>query len=131
MPLVWAHSEFIKLCCSRAKGYPVDRPVATWARYQGKRPDISHAIWGPRHHPRQISVNDQFSVVLRDRARIHWGHNGWLAVQDSMTSDTGLGVHRANLPLVGLKAGDTIQFTFYWLNQSIWEGKDYEVLLVD
>ncbi|MEN9438232.1 MAG: hypothetical protein RIR09_2887 [Pseudomonadota bacterium] len=131
MPLVWAHSEFIKLCCSRAKGYPVDRPVATWARYQGKRPDISHAIWGPRHHPRQISVNDQFSVVLRDRARIHWGHNGWLAVQDSMTSDTGLGVHRANLPFVGLKAGDTIQFTFYWLNQSIWEGKDYEVLLVD
>ena len=131
MPLVWAHSEFIKLCCSRAKGYPVDRPTATWARYQGKRPEISHAIWGPRHHPRQISVNDQFSVVLRERARIHWGHNGWLAVQDSMTGDTGLGVHRANLPLAGLKAGDTIQFTFYWLDQSVWEGEDYEVLLVD
>ena len=131
MPLVWAHSEFIKLCYSRVKGYPVDRPAATWARYAGKRPKLSHGLWGPLYRPRQISVGIPFSVVLHTPARVRWGSNGWQAIQDSLTSDTGLGVHRVTLPLAGLKAGDTLQFTFYWLNRQCWEGQDYDVQLVD
>lgn len=131
MPLVWAHSEFIKLCCSRAKGYPVDRPAATWSRYQGRRPEIFHTIWGPHYRPRHISVGDQFSLVLRAPARVHWGSNGWNTVRDSATRDTGLGVHRVDLPLAGLNAGDTVQFTFYWLDRDCWEGQDYEVQIVN
>lgn len=131
MPLVWAHSEFIKLCYSRANGYPVDRPAATWARYEGKRPEVFDALWGPRYRPRHIRVGDQFNVVLSNPARVHWGSNGWHAVQDSVTCDTGLGVHKAKLSLAGLYAGDTIQFTFFWLNQARWDGQDYEVQLID
>ncbi len=77
MPLVWAHSEFIKLCYSRALGYPVDRPVATWKRYQGKRPVIFHDIWGPSYRPRQIRQGNQFTIALRAHALVHWGINGW------------------------------------------------------
>ncbi|BAP88239.1 glucoamylase [Burkholderiales bacterium GJ-E10] len=131
MPLVWAHSEFIKLCYSRAKGYPVDRPAATWARYQGRRPELSHALWGPRFRPRHIRLGGQFSLVLRAPARVHWGNNGWNAVRDDDTRDTGLGVHRVDLPLAGLKAGDTVQFTFYWPGRDCWEGQDYEVQITD
>ncbi len=131
MPLVWAHGEFIKLCYSRARGYPVDRPAATWARYRGVRPEISHDIWGPRYRPRHIRAGNRFSLVLRAPARVHWGSNGWNAVRDSDTSDTGLGVHRVELPLTGLKAGDTVQFTFYWPERGCWEGRDYEVRIID
>jgi glucoamylase len=131
MPLVWAHSEFIKLCYSRVTGYPVDRPAATWTRYQGMRPEISHAIWGPHFRPRHIRLGDQFSLVLRDPARVHWGRNGWNSARDEDTRDTGLGVHRVDLPLAGLKAGDSVQFTFYWPDRDCWEGQDYEVQLID
>ena len=129
MPLVWAHGEFIKLCYSRALGYPVDRPVATWNRYQGKCPEISHDIWGPQYRPSYVRAGNQFTIALRAPARVHWGSNGWNDVLDSDTRDTGLGVYIAELPLAALQAGDTIQFTFYWLEQKSWEGRDYEVQL--
>jgi glucoamylase len=131
MPLVWAHGEFIKLCYSRALGYPVDRPVATWARYQGKRPKISHTIWGPRCRPRRVRLGDQFTIALRSPAQVHWGLNGWKTVRDSETRDMELGVYAVDLPLAGLNVGETVQFTFYWLDQKIWEGQDYEVQITD
>jgi glucoamylase len=129
MPLVWAHSEFIKLCYSRALGYPVDRPVNTWNRYRGKRPKITHEIWGPLYRPRHIKAGNKFSIALTAPALVHWGKNGWKNIQDSATRDTGLGVYLIELPLSGLVKGDSIQFTFYWQAQNTWEGRDYEVLV--
>jgi len=131
MPLVWAHAEFIKLCYSRALGHPVDRPVATWNRYRGMRPKIDYDIWGPSYRPRRLRTGNAFSVALKAPARVHWGVNGWKETQDIDTRDTGLGVHVADLPVTGLAAGETIQFTFCWLDTESWEGQDYEVLLTD
>ncbi len=131
MPLVWAHAEFIKLCFSRALGYPVDRPVATWKRYQGVSPKLSHSVWGPRYRPQRMRSGNQFSLALRASASVHWGINGWKDVKDSNTQDTGLGVHIVELPLSDLKVGETFQFTFYWLNQKTWEGQNYEVQIIE
>lgn len=131
MPLVWAHSEFIKLCYSRALGYPIDRPVATWKRYKGMRPEITRELWGPRYHPRHVRSGNILTVALKTPARVHWGINAWTDVQDTDTRDTGLDVYVADLPISGLKAGETVQFTFYWLNKEIWENTEYEVLIVD
>jgi len=127
MPLVWAHGEFIKLCYSRALGYPVDRPAAAWKRYQGRRAEIAYELWGPRYRPRHLQTGHRFIVALREPARVHWGCNGWQGVRDIGTTDTGLGVHLAELPTAGLAAGETVQFTFYWPEQGNWEGSDYEV----
>jgi glucoamylase len=127
MPLVWTHGEFIKLCYSRALGYPVDRPAATWKRYRGRRPEIAYDLWGPRYHPRHLQAGNRFIVALRAPARVHWGRNGWRDARDIDTKDTGLGVHAAELPTTGLDAGESVQFTFYWLDQGSWEGRDYEV----
>ena len=127
MPLVWAHSEFIKLCYSQSLGYPVDRPAATWARYQGMRPDIDYDIWGPNARPQRLQMGKTLTVALKSPARLHWGINGWKNVQDIDTRDTGLGLHVADLPVAGLAAGETIQFTFFWRDPQTWEGHDYEV----
>jgi len=130
MPLVWTHGEFIKLCYSRALGYPVDRPAATWKRYQGRRPEIAYDLWGPRYHPRHLRAGNRFIVALRAPARVHWGRNGWRDARDIDTKDTGLGVYAAELPTMGLDAGESLQFTFYWLEQGSWEGRDYEVQII-
>lgn len=129
MPLVWAHSEFVKLCHSRALGRPIDRPAAAWDRYQGKRPEIDYDIWGPVYRPRRLRAGDGLTIASTAPACVHWGVNGWKDIRDMNTRDTGLGVHVADLPVMGLGAGETIQFTFRWLSSNSWEGQDYEVLI--
>jgi len=131
MPLVWAHSEFIKLCYSKALGRPVDRPSGTWTRYRGIRPKIDYEIWGPNDRPQRLRAGNSLTVALKAPARVHWGVNGWKAVRDVDTEDTGLGVHVADLPVAGLAAGTTIQFTFLWRDTEAWEGRDYLLLVTD
>ena len=130
MPLVWAHGEFIKLCYSRALGRPVDRPAAAWTRYRGIRPEIDYDIWGPNMRPRRLRAGKTLTIALKAPARVHWGVNDWKEVRDIDTRDTGLGVHVADLPVAALTAGETIQFTFLWLDAETWEGWDYEVQVV-
>ena len=131
MPLVWAHSEFIKLCYGRALGYPVDRPAATWSRYGGLRPEIDYEIWGPMYRPRRIQAGNAFSIALSAPALVRWGINGWKELGDIETRDTGLGVHVVDLPVSGLTAGETVQFTFRWRETDEWEGLDYAVMVTD
>jgi glucoamylase len=130
MPLVWAHSEFIKLYYSRALGHPVDRPAATWGRYQGTRPQIDYDFWGPNDRPETLQAGKTLTIVLKAPARVHWGINSWNDVGDVETRDTGLGLHVTDLPVTKLAAGETIQFTFLWRNLGTWEGRNYEVVVV-
>ncbi|MDD2722124.1 MAG: glycoside hydrolase family 15 protein [Gallionella sp.] len=130
MPLVWTHSEFIKLYFSRKLGYPVDRPAATWQRYQGKRPALSHETWGPRYHPSKLRQGNRLTISLKEQAVVHWGINGWKNTQDIATKNTGLGVWVAELPVTHLKAGDTIQFTFHIHDLNTWVGQDFEMTVV-
>lgn len=129
MPLVWAHSEFIKLCYSREQGHPVDRPIATWHRYGGNRPERFHDIWGPRYRPRHIRQGSRFTIALEAHALVHWGINGWKQPCDSDTEDTGLGIWTTEIPVSALEAGDSVQFTFYWPDTGAWEGQDYAVAI--
>ena len=131
MPLVWTHSEFIKLCHSREVGHYVDRPAAVWVRYKGVRPEVDYEIWGLSYRPRRLRAGEGLTIALTAPARIHWGINGWTGVQDVETRDTGLGVHVTELPVRNLAAGETIQFTFYWLTSNTWEGQDHELKIVE
>jgi glucoamylase len=130
MPLVWAHSEFIKLCFGRAAGHAVDRPSATWKRYQGRRPRIDYGLWGPNARPSHLKSGKMLTIALKAPALVHWGINGWKNIRDSETHDSGLGLHVVDLPVAALAAGETIQFTFLWRDSSTWEGRDYQVSLI-
>ncbi len=129
MPLVWAHAEFAKLCHSLAAGRPVDRPLATWARYRGVRPKIDYDIWGPSYRPKRIAPGRALYVTMKAPARVHYGTNGWQDVADIETEDTGLGLHVAKLPTKTLKPGDSIAFTFFWPESGTWEGQNFEVAI--
>lgn len=128
MPLVWAHSEFIKLCYSCSLGYPVDRPSATWKRYQGQRPTIDYDFWRLNARFSTLKAGKTLTIALKAPARVHWGINGWNCLTDIDTRET-LGLHVADLPTAALSTGTTIQFTFLWREPKAWEGHDYEVLI--
>ncbi|MBU2807396.1 glycosyl hydrolase [Acidithiobacillus ferrooxidans F221] len=129
MPLVWAHGEFIKLCHSAAQGRPVDRPAQTWKRYQGKVPKIDYRIWRLRQRPRRLPAGQELRVLLRAPFTVHWGSNGWQAIQDTESEDWGLG-HVATLPVQKLRVGDSVQFTILWRDSGDWQGEDFHIDIV-
>ena len=129
MPLVWAHGEYVKLCQSYFKGEPIDRPAVTWKRYQGRKPEIDYRIWRLRQRPRQILVGQELRLLLQAPFIVHWGINGWQAVQDLQSEDWQLG-HVAILPLHALSAGETVQFAIRWRDSGDWQGEDFHIDII-
>jgi glucoamylase len=70
-------------------------------------------------------------IEVLSPAKIHWSTNDWEDSQDTNTSDTGLGVHIADLPSKDLPPHSKIVFTIYWPDQDRWEGTDYSVRIED
>ena len=130
MPLVWAHGEFIKLCHSMVAKAPVDRPAATWARYQGKRPELSYRLWRLRQRPRRLRAGQELRVLLHRPFRVHWGINGWQEIQDTVSEDWDLG-HVAFLPTEKLPVGTELQFTLQWQDDGSWLGEDFSLTVVE
>lgn len=127
MPLVWAHAEFLKLAASRELRRPFDRPASVWRRYGGRAPQPPHAMWRRRFPVERLRAGQTLCVLLPGAARVHYGFDGWQQVADVETSDSGLGLHVAELPTRELAAGHRIDFTFLWTDTDRWEGNDYHV----
>ncbi len=130
MPLVWAHAEYIKLCLSYAQGFPVDRPAQTWLRYRGRRPHIDYYVWSMKQRLHILPVGKELRVMTSVPAKIHWGVNGWQKVTDTEAMDQGL-AYIAHLPTARLKAGDTVEFTFYYPDTKIWQQEDFQIRIVE
>ena len=127
MPLVWAHAEFVKLVASRAIGRPFDRPEAVWRRYGGRRPQPADALWSPGAPITHIAAGRTLWLCLPRPARVHHGTDGWQNVGDIDTDDCGLTLHVAQLPTLGLGAGERIDFTLFWTDNRTWDGHDHIV----
>ncbi len=130
MPLVWAHAEYIKLLVSRQLGYPYDRPVATWQRYQGKLPTVRKAIWLTQSTITEISAGQTLLIAMSEAGIIHWGVDGWQSVQETSTHATQLGLHIAELEVNALRAGQRIDFTFRRADNGVWSNLNYQVSII-
>lgn len=126
MPLVWAHSEFIKLVLSVAKGAPVDRPTAVWKRYAGKRPSPRFQIWSFHQPIASLDSDKDLFFLVGAEARLHFGHDQWHDVRDLVTEDWGL-AHVAVLKAQAFVGMSRLDFTFFWLGEGRWEGHDFHM----
>jgi glucoamylase len=130
MPLLWAHAEFIKLCASRSAGRILDLPATVWKRYQGKKPKRSYVGWSYNCQRKQIPAGLPLRILLSAPGLIHYGHDGWQEPKDLSAEYGGLGLYYADLPTAHLAPGQSIQFTFRWLNGR-WEGQDFSLVVAD
>ena len=130
MPLAWAHAEFVKLLVSRQIGHPFARSRAVWQRYRGQRAAAEYAFWSPHAPIGAVTAGARLAVALSEPAIVHWGRDGWLAVEDTPTSDSGLGFHVAVLPTATLSPGGWIDFTWRWQDTGEWAGQNERVEVV-
>jgi len=129
-PLVWAHSEYVKLRRSLRDGKIFDQPPQTVQRYLVEKPTRQISGWRINNKARSLPRYKKLRIKLLNPALVHWSLDGWKSSQDTNTRDTGLGLHILDLPTASLPVGSQIVFTFYWLRESRWEGKDYTVTVV-
>jgi glucoamylase len=129
MPLVWAHSEYVKLCRSLRHGHVFDRPPQTAQRYLVKKISSPYATWSFGDRCRSIPAGKILRLELPAPAMVHWSTDGWHSFHDTETKDTHLGIHLSDLVTDRLPTGTMILFTFYWAEASRWEKVDYSVIV--
>ena len=128
-PLVWAHSEYVKLRRSIRDGRIFDQPPQTAQRYLKEKHVRQFFGWRFNNKTRTVPRNKTLRIVLLSPALVHWSIDGWTTSHDTKTRDTGLGVFTLDLPTASMPAGGNVIFTFYWPTEDRWEGTDYTVTI--
>lgn len=126
-PLVWAHSEYIKLRRSIRDGKIFDQPPQTVQRYIKENHVRQIFGWRFNNKTRSVPRDKTLRIVMLSPAVVHWSIDNWKTAHDTNTRDTGLGIHILDLPTASLSSGGEAVFTFYWPNENRWEGTDFRV----
>ena len=127
MPLVWAHSEHIKLLRSLRDGAVFDMPPQGVQRYIRERTVSPFRTWQFVNKIRSIPAGKILRIEAAASAIIHWSLDGWKTVHDSETAGNCFGVYHVDLPVEQARVGDQVQFTFFWTGAGHWEGVDFSV----
>lgn len=130
MPLVWAHSEYVKLRRSMRDGRVFDMPPQTVERYLKKKTGTPFAIWRHNNKIKAIQAGKTLRVEVLEPATIRWSADGWQTAHDTETQDTGLGIYVTDLPTQTLPVGTTIEITFHWTTSDTWLGENF-IITVD
>jgi len=130
MPLVWAHAEYIKLRRSLEEGKVFDLPPHTVDRYVKKQNICTRTYWRFEQPCRAIPEGYTLRLETLAPAQVSWTTDGWETTRRSSTQDSGLGLHYVDLECQTTKAGNSLQFTFFWPEAGHWEGKNSTVEVV-
>jgi glucoamylase len=128
-PLVWAHSEYIKLVRSLKDGKIFDQPPQTVKRYRVEQRRSVYREWRFNNKCRVVPTGKTVRIALMEPAMVHWSDDGWQTTHDIISRDTGLGIHVMDLPTSQMDHGHTVVFTFYWQQVQRWEGADFCVMI--
>ncbi|MBN9000191.1 MAG: glucan 1,4-alpha-glucosidase, partial [Rhizobiales bacterium] len=127
MPLVWAHSEHIKLLRSLRDNAVFDMPAPTVERYLKQGVTSVVRSWRFSEKVRTLPQGKALRIELQAPALVHWSQDDWQTTRDSRTLANDFGIHVVDLPVTDAAVGTMVRFTFYWTDAGHWEGADFAV----
>src|SRR5664280_1080102 len=109
-PLVWGHSELIKLIAIRSTNRPIERLDVVAKRYGAAPPPPNTTYWRT-----QVPVADlrpDCNLVVEDLRpfMLHFGHDDWTDVTDRDSMPGPFGVHAVRLPSPNVGTWGSLQF---------------------
>lgn len=128
MPLMWAHAEYIKLLRSASDSQIFDLIPAVVDRYQNRRNCVSLEIWKPNHRIRTIREGMTLRVQAPAPFQLRWSQDEWRTIQETTATATILNIYYVDLLPIAADSG-FILFTFFWIADDRWEGKDYQIVV--
>jgi glucoamylase len=130
MPLLWAHSEYVKLHRSAADGKVFDLVEPAYDRYargNGERQAIE--VWKSNRQVQSVSAGTILRIQANSPFLLHWTSDDWEHSADTTSQGTAIGIEFVDIPVPDKQKGP-IRFTFLWLDVDRWEGKDHTVNVV-
>jgi glucoamylase len=126
MPLMWAHSEYMKLLRSAWEEEVFDRIALVERRYSNgaRRPDLE--IWKPNRQPARVAAGATLRVQATEGFRLRWTRDEWRTIDEDDGRAVGIGIHYIDIPVPSAQRAP-LRFTFYWTAEGRWEGEDYFV----
>jgi len=130
MPLVWAHSEYLKLLRSVTDGAVFDRIPIVEARYvRGKHPPSGIEVFKVlRRQIRSMAAGKSLRITSASRFRVTWTADGWKSTRVLESTQLGYAGSYADLPTEVGQTG-ALEFTLFWPDENRWEGRNFEVEL--
>jgi glucoamylase len=130
LPLLWAHAEYVKLRRSAADGKSCDLIEPAYDRYVRRdRQNSAIEVWKSNRQVPAIAMGTRLRIQASSPFLLHWTVDEWLHSSDTRSTGTSVDIEFVDLPLP--KQETTIRFTFLWVDENRWEGKDYEVGVSD
>lgn len=127
MPLMWAHSEYIRLLRSLRDGQVFDLLPPVADRYLNTRTrNPVFEMWKFNRQVRRVDSGRTLRVLARARFALRWTSNQWETVFDTHSTATSIGIHYVDLPTTKGQTGK-LQFTFNWTDAERWEGRNFSV----
>jgi len=111
MPLVWAHSEYIKLLRSLHSGAIWDLPTQTVKRYLQQKQSADFQIWMTKQRRAWLAKNKKLRVDLDCPSKVEWSFRGSMEMES--TRDTSFHLHVAMLPLHQLPENSEVRVTIH------------------
>jgi glucoamylase len=125
MPLMWAHAEYIKLLRSAYDSRVFDRIEPVWRRYGTDRSPVRPLeVWKPNRQVGHVAQGSILRVQAPAPFRLRWSADDWQTASDTTATLTTLGIAYVDLP-VNPAQGAPFRFTFFWMREERWEGRDY------
>jgi len=130
VPLAWAHAEYIKLVRSASDGKVFDllKPVAD--RYSKPHPPSNLEVWNFDRQFTTIKRGKTVRIPLAAPFQLRWTLNGWLAINDTRSVATSIGINYVDVPTDQAPAGSVLVFTFLWLDTARWQGQNFSIAIV-
>lgn len=123
MPLVWAHSEYLRLAAAACTGKPVELLDCVALRYGTIRPDPNTRYWRDPTPLRQILQGTRLCVMDRGPFALHASEDDWRTTSDLEAEALPFGIFGAT---VEISEGAT-ELIFTRRRQDGWEGRDHRV----
>ena len=130
MPLVWAHSEYLKLLRSATDGAVFDRIPIVEERYAKKNhpPSGIEVFKVLRRQIRNMTAGKALRITSASRFRVTWTADNWQTTQVLDSMQVGYAGSYADLPTAAGQTG-ALEFTLFWPEENRWEGRNFEVAL--
>ena len=105
-------------------------PPQTVRRYQRERRPARCWPWRPDLPLSRIPAGRVLRLDLPEAAILQFTRDAWQTRGEVATRDTGIGLHVAEIPTAGMATPGSIVFTWRAAATDIWQGRNYEVLVL-
>jgi glucoamylase len=126
MPLMWAHAEYIKLLRSARDGKVFDLIPEVAEHFRARQHPSKLEVWKHNRQVRSIAPGSLLRIIADRPFILHWSLQEWSDKNDSNSRAAVIGLHYVDVSVPQAQRAP-IKFTFHWLDDNCWEGKDYEV----